>query len=132
MSDFDWVNARAECSLVAAFIRLEKSIKDDTAAANQHFKDHRKFGVVTLQDGNSFSVYEDVQPPRHISFKLSESRISVVRRCDGGENIQFSATLTINKDKQCRFLVAGEELEEWQFRKKALEPLFFSCNGINL
>jgi hypothetical protein len=131
MSDFDWVNARAECSLVAAFIRLEKSIKDDTAAANQRFKDRRKFGV-TIQDSNSFSVYEEVQPPRHITFKLSESQISVVKRCDGREDIQFSATLTINKDKQCRFLVEGEELEEWQFRKKALEPLFFSCNGINL
>lgn len=123
MSDFDWVTARADCSLVAAFIRLEKSIREDTDTANQRFKD-RKFRV-TIQDSSSFSVYEEVQPPRHITFKLSESQIAVVKRCDGREDIQFSATLTINKDKQCRFLIGSEELEEWQFRKKALEPLFF-------
>jgi len=123
MSDFDWVKARAECSLVAAFIRLEKSCQKDVDAANGLFKP-RKFGLLT-HDPNSFSVYEDVQPQRHLTFKLSKSQIAVVKRRDGREDEQFSATLTINKDKQCRFLVGSDELEEWQFRKKALEPLFF-------
>lgn len=125
MSDFDWVKARGECSLVAAFIRLEKSTQEDVDAANQLFeKMRRKFAVIT-HDENSFSVYEDVQPKRHFTFKLSESHISVVKRRDGRDNVLFSATLTIDKDKQCRFLLGSEELEEWQFRKKALEPLFF-------
>jgi len=124
MARFDWVNARAECSLVAAFIRLEKSAEKDTDAANQLFKESRKFGVIS-HDGSSFSVYEDVKPQRHITFKLGESQISIVRRHGAGEDLQFSATLTINKNRECLFLIDSEELEEWQLLKRALEPLFF-------
>ena len=29
-------------------------------------------------------------------------------------------TLTLNRDRQCRFVVDGEELDGWQLRQKAL------------
>jgi hypothetical protein len=124
MADFDWVNARADCSLVAAFIRLEGNATKDADIATKLFKERRKFKVIP-RDGNSFSVYEEVQPQRHVTFKLSETQISIVKRHGGGEDVQFSVTLTIDKNKECRFLIEGDELEEWQVRKKALEPLFF-------
>jgi hypothetical protein len=35
------------------------------------------------------------------------------------------ATLTLNNEGECRLLVNGQELEEWQFRKMMWEELFF-------
>jgi hypothetical protein len=125
MTDFDWVKARSECSLVAAFIRLKKNIRSDVEAANQLYKDiHRKFGII-VHDGGTFAVYEDAIPHQNVTFKLNESRISVSGECDGQDEVKFFATLTLNKDKKCMLLVGGDELEEWQFRKRALEAIFF-------
>jgi hypothetical protein len=64
-----------------------------------------------------------VIPLKEASFTLNQYHISVG---DGREKTNFSATLTLNKDKQCMFLVGNKELEGWQFRKQALELLFFS------
>jgi hypothetical protein len=44
---------------------------------------------------------------------------------DQNDNEFLSATFTLNNDRECKIVVEGEELGSWQFRKKALEPLFF-------
>ena len=51
-----------------------------------------------------------------------ESCIVVV---DENDKELFSASVTVNNDKECVVVVGDEELEQWQFRKKALETLFF-------
>jgi hypothetical protein len=122
MTDFDWVKARSECSMTKMFMRLKADVEEDVEAANLLFKGTGvKFGFTP--NAASFTVYQDVIPLKEVSFTLNQYNISVG---DGREKIKFSATLTLNKDKQCRFLLGTEELEGWQFRKKALELLFFS------
>jgi hypothetical protein len=59
---------------------------------------------------------------RTISFIRSPNSIGVID--DAGKEICV-ATLTITKERECRLLVNGDELTEWQFRKMVLEPLFF-------
>jgi hypothetical protein len=33
--------------------------------------------------------------------------------------------VTLDNERQCKFVVDSAELESWQFRKKALEPIFY-------
>jgi hypothetical protein len=121
LENFDWVKARAECSLFGIFLRLRSNAEEDVANANEIFKDiHRRFGFVS--DAKSFTVFEDVSPRRNVTFKLNADNISV---SNGRGKEQFSATLTLNKDRECRLLVGEEEMDLWFFRKKALEALFF-------
>jgi len=41
----------------------------------------------------------------------------------------MSATVTLTDDRECRIVVGLEIIEEWQFRKRALEFLFFGEVG---
>ena len=126
MTDFDWVDARADCSVTNVFVRLKADTGEDVDAENRFFRGTgRKFALVP--GPTSFIVHQDIVPPRSITFLLSEEKISA---SDERGREQLSATVTLNKDKQCRLLVNGEEMEEWQFRKKALERLFFSGGKI--
>ena len=44
---------------------------------------------------------------------------------DDRDKLICSATLTLNRLGKCRLLVNEEELTQWQFRRMALEKLFF-------
>lgn len=104
------------------FMRPKADVEEDVKAANLLFKGTGvKFGLTP--NVTSFIVYQDVIPLKEVSFTLNQYNISVG---DGREKTNSSATLTLNKDKQCMFLVGNKELEGWQFRKQALELLFFS------
>lgn len=126
MADFNWVTARAQCSIISVFLRLKKGVQDDIEAANSVFKDTgREFRIVP--DVTSFTVYQEIIPPRResISFSLNDNNTEICVRDEGGTP-KFSATVTLNKDKEYRLLVGNDEMEEWRFRQKALEKLFFS------
>jgi hypothetical protein len=41
-------------------------------------------------------------------------------------DVRFEGTLTLNDDGDCRLLVNGQELDEWQVLRRALEQLFFT------
>ncbi len=43
----------------------------------------------------------------------------------GDKSVEFSARLALNDKGECKFTVAGHELDQWQVLKRALEPLFF-------
>lgn len=125
MSDFDWVTARNDCSVIKAFVQLKKDLARDVDIANSLFKEsRRKFSI--NQDANSISVIEETAATlRSISFVLGDTRTTISIEDEKG-NQKFSATVTLNKDKQCVFMVDSEEMESWQLRKKGVGPLFFS------
>jgi hypothetical protein len=39
--------------------------------------------------------------------------------------VLFRASITLTNGGQCKLRVGEEELEQWQFRRMALEKLFF-------
>jgi hypothetical protein len=127
MPEFNWVRARAECSIINAFMRLKLAIRKDVDTANEIFRGTgTKFEIV--HDATSFTVYQETSPPRSISFSLND--VNSLIEVGSEKGTDFSVAITLNKDRQCNFLLAdGEELDEWQFRRKALEKFFFSPSG---
>jgi hypothetical protein len=121
-SVFDWVSARAECSAWKVFKELEQGARGDLDSINskRQPEDHTKFELAKY--GNDrFSILCVGEPKRgSVDFLLKDEEIIVT-----GSGVPLTATLTINNKRQCRLKVKGEDLEQWQFRKMALEGLFF-------
>jgi hypothetical protein len=124
-SSFDWLTARSECTALKMFIHLQDDVEKDLAIAKSVFSDNREKKFTLKKDADRFSVYEEAIPPRRISFILGGTNTEISVEDEKGKK-KFTATLTLNKDKKCMFVVNGEELESWQLRRKALESLFFS------
>jgi hypothetical protein len=119
--DFDWVTARSQCSAATVFERLRvRTIAD----ANLRNKLRESDGVVApiklAPESHSFSVMRG--PIRVVRFVLQDEAIHV-----SDEKLQTTmvATLTLNNEGECRLRVGEEELQLWQFCKRALEGLFF-------
>ena len=123
-SDFDWVQARTDCSLPTVFQRLKLQIKAGADARTETLlKNDAGFGFSTVSEGASISVVlQGKFPLKSIVFTLTESGISVR---DGDDNLTFDAILTLDDGGQCRLKVGTRELEFWQFRRLALEGLLF-------
>lgn len=126
MAEFDWVTARAECSLVVTFEKLKLQLRDDVdkreailragPEANYGFK-------LVLDRKGAAVVMEGNQIHDSVLFRLTDKAIEVV---DNAGKTRFAATPTLDDEGQCKLSVNGQELELWQFRKKALEALFFN------
>jgi hypothetical protein len=125
MSDFDWVTERSNCSTQKVFRSLELGVKADVDKRNA-FRKNGEPKWDTTSATERFSVFReggDGWSKQVVLFSIEGDRIDVSR--DGVH--LFGARLTINNKGQCKLKVQGQEqeLEEWQFRRKALEDLFF-------
>ncbi|MGA8143003.1 MAG: hypothetical protein WB987_03830 [Candidatus Acidiferrales bacterium] len=123
----DWVTARSKCSMGIIFEKLRKQVEEDVAirqkiqqeSANRYyafkFSDTGKDSFSVLVEGNR--IYGTVR------FDWIDSAIHVSNR-DGKQLLM--ATLTLNLEGECRIKINDQEYEMWQFRKMALESLFFN------
>lgn len=125
MGDFDWVTERANCSTLKVFRSLELGVKADVDKRNAVRKNGEpKWNIASSPE--RFSGFREglgEWSPHVIEFALEGDRIAVYS--DSADI--FGARITINNKGQCRLRVNDQELEEWQFRKKALEDLFFQA-----
>jgi len=124
---FDWVKARHACSIEQMFEKLRLDVKADIETRHE-LRERTAFGFV---DDFHFSSREDRFGAtavmrngirRTVVFHLSGNEIIVH---DENDKELFRASVTLDNDKQCKFVVGQEQLEEWQFRKKALEGVLF-------
>lgn len=120
----DWVSERARCSLFEVFRQLRKGVEDDIAARMKLPRpngivfrirgddppDPRRFGVLCFGDQNDA-----------LDFACTDTGIEVR---DASGRVIIRATLTLNDKCECRLRVGGRELENWQFRRRALEEFF--------
>jgi hypothetical protein len=122
-SVFDWVSARAGCSAWKVFKEIEQGARGDIDSINSKRQPEDRIKFELAKHGNDrFSIICVGEPKRgSVDFLLNNEEIIV----SDGSNFRLNATLTINNKRQCRLKVNGEELEQWQFRKRALEGLFF-------
>jgi len=122
-----WVHARAQCSLPHVFKELEQGARDDAEEAQSLVPERSelRFSVATTSS-HRFSVVRTDDPmsgtSRSIDFLLTKDQIEVYR--DYSE-LLYSASLTLNDEGKCRLKVGDKELTQWQFRRTALEKLFF-------
>lgn len=128
-----WVNARKECSLQNVFKVLGDGCKADVRDALQALipaHSHRTYAY-DLHSNGKFSVTrcEDAMlsgPCDSVDFEIVGHEIVVTHMfATAGKNELLRASLTLNNDGECKMLVDGQELEQWQVRRMALEKLFF-------
>jgi hypothetical protein len=127
-SELNWVEARMECSIAQVFKALELGVQDDVDAINARIKKGvaMRFSLVNSKNGNRFSVIREVNyaASGSVDFNLSGDEIKI-----GRDNVlMIQATLTVTNTGKCKLKADGEELEQWQLRRKALEDLFFDKN----
>lgn len=121
MPSENWVKARAQCSAFAAFKKLESGVIEDVAVAKDLGAPQLHFSV----DANlhHFRVIRaSEQSPASVSFTLLGE--TIVAKDDVGDVI-VSAAVVLRDDGECRLVTDSGELEFWQFRRRALENLFF-------
>jgi hypothetical protein len=126
-TNFNWIKARADCSVAQVFKQLELGARNDVEAANEQRKseEHHVFSV-SAEPGR-FSVVRGSRNvhPVSVDFSLEGEEIAA---CVGNE-IKLTATITLNNEGRCMLKVNDEELEQWQVRRTALEDLFFGKSG---
>jgi len=122
--DFDWVGSRSGCSSDVAFERLKGEIEADVAARNAKRPSHHAYGFSSRSDIDCIAVNLDGNAvlKKVIKFRKTAGGISVH---DINDSQIFEASLILNNDGECRFLIDGKECRSWQLRYKALEGLFF-------
>lgn len=117
----DWVRARAECSIDMVFARLQLGLTSDIATINELNKG-RDCLFSLYKEKNGFLVTKAGNfPVRKVLFSLEAGAIKVET-----ERGSFLALPGLNMPGRCLLVIDGKELELWQFRRKALEELFFS------
>ena len=83
--------------------------------------DRFNFGMVS--NGNAFTVNRVEQNSHEsVTFRIAEKGIQVL---DSKDHIFLEGVLTLGDDGECRLKAADKVLEFWQFRRAALEELFF-------
>jgi hypothetical protein len=124
---FDWVDARAACSIKAMFIRLHQGVQMDAEKATTLQPlppagyPKKSFETTPLNGtGMIFSVFSN-ENKAPVQFTLKDDQIEIQTA-----NGPLSVTVALDNQGKCKLRVnRREELEEWQVRKLVLEDLFF-------
>jgi hypothetical protein len=121
--NFDWVSARSACSLKTIFETLKLEVEKDVEIRNRlrPAMAHYVFKMVSKAD--VFTVFVESNKA-HPTTKFSLSNDSIQLR-DGENNLRCDAVLTLNNNGECRLRVHEREYTFWQFRRMALESMFF-------
>ncbi len=124
--DLNWVQKRATCSAAQMFNELTKGIDDDVAVLNslRNLPVDQRFGADMTRDGTTVAVGQYGTAPRpRVLIGIVGDEIEVR---DDTKQAKWRAQVKLNCEGRCILrLEDGTELEQWQFRKKALEGLFF-------
>ena len=121
--ELNWVEKRAACNLAEVFHQLCMEIADDIIAINGMKPKELCFRQDSLSDG-SIVIGQPMRTPRvTVMIGIVDQEIMVRNQLKREE---WSATVGLNDVGRCVLrLRNGSELETWQFRKKALDALFF-------
>jgi len=124
--ELNWVEKRAACTITKLFNQICDGIEKDVSAINvaRNLSEHHLFQADVSRDGTTMVVGQPNRSPRTRVFVVMDNdRINVNEE---RSNITWAAYIGLNDEGRCVLrLEDGTELEQWQFRKKALEGLFF-------
>jgi hypothetical protein len=131
MPGFEWVKERSECSAAKVFEQLRLEVEHDVEIRNAQIAPGAGYRFDVVPKGKKFavvvagikSVGKNV-PFYSVTFTLEDGGVSVH---DNDNKLALNGTLTLNDDGECRLKVKGKEREFWQFRRMALERLFFEA-----
>ncbi len=138
LPDVDWVKERSGCSAGGVFELLKSKVSDDVTARQKQisaaqsmfpsltfYPEDTSFTVVL----HGFNARKGREVHKKVAFTLDDQEISVY---DEQLRLVFKASPTLGDDGRCRLKVTVDnrelELELWQFRRRALESLFFNAD----
>jgi hypothetical protein len=124
--ELDWVTVRAECTIRSVFKRLCDETKIDVSTRNKYLSESQKNNGMSFsveeKDEESFVVYRNGSGiTSSVSFAIFGTCIKAI----GGGTVTIEATMGMNDSGRCMLRMKGAEIENWQFRRKAMESLFF-------
>ena len=125
---WDWVGARRACSAKLMFESLRQAANRNVDAM-----------MVTTSQGGTFNAFHFVpgdetafgvggDDARGVRFSLADHEISVESN-RLTPPILLKARVVLSDDGECRLAVDDRLLQEWQFLKLVLEPLFFDVQA---
>lgn len=128
-NDFGWVSARAECSVSLMFQRLRMQVEADVLRRNEirTVNEKEKYAFRFASENGVFTVSVDgqcIETEIGVGFRRTLTGVEVYTPSDN--KLLFKADVTLSNDGECRMKVGEVEYNYWQFRKKALEDVFFT------
>lgn len=118
----DWVTARENCSITATFEKLKLGVESDTKT--RHDLPGTKCGYEFIGGARDlFSVSLAGSGGLHHVVKFRLDKKTIVVSMDDAPFLE--GRVGLSDEGLCKLTVKGEELELWQFRKRALDNLFF-------
>jgi hypothetical protein len=125
MGGINWVSARATCSIGSLFEQLKIQLKSDIDIRQALVKGPPFFFAFryVAENNTVAALLEGHRLHESVVFRLNDNAIEVM---DKDHKLLLTAAATLNDEGECRLKVGDQELELWQFRKRALENLFFS------
>jgi hypothetical protein len=121
--ELDWVKERAACSLARVFQDLHMGVQGDVRKMNEIRKEEA-FGTRPTDRPNRFIAFRMDDLMRVVHFALEPTLIEIR---DGVSGQSFDVGITLNDEGQCKLRIGGDELEQWQVRRRVLEALFFAA-----
>jgi TusA-related sulfurtransferase len=123
--EFEWVMARATCTIEKMFEQFHQGVVDDVVAINSLRKFPEEKGFKVEQSGREYSFIikraEAIRPFVKFSIAVGDC-INVSTDADkNGRDYR----ITLNDEGRCKLTENGEEHEQWQVRRASLESLFF-------
>lgn len=122
---FDWVKARAKCSLRKVFADLHLQVREDVRIANELPENSQRkapFEVVPNDGGDAFTVRREGTIRPTVTFRL-ESECIIVDSDFNSSGWEFCVGL--NDEGRCVLRDKEGEYEQWQVRRMTLEMLLF-------
>ncbi len=124
--ELNWVEKRAACTVGQMFNKLCNDFEGDVSAINtvRKLSDNNRFCINPVGDGSTIVIGQPSRFPRVVvKIGVVENEIEVQ---DGATRSAWRVGIGLNNEGRCTLrLNESTELEQWQFRKKALEGLFF-------
>jgi hypothetical protein len=119
-AELDWVRARTRCKITVLFQKLKLAVEQDTKIRHDEGPSERGYHF-EANHLNFFVTVAGAAAPHIVTFRLDDDVLSVLL----DDHIEFTASVSLCDDGECRFHVGGKPLELWQLRRRALERLFF-------
>lgn len=120
--ELDWVKERSACTLEKVFSELHRGVEEDVKTANLLPLQGPPFQLVVV-DSRSFVVRRGEAIKPVVTFMLETAGILVNSTAS---NEEWRFTVGLNNEGRCQLRHEGQEYEQWQVRKMALEGLFFA------
>lgn len=122
---FNWVKAKAECSVSQVFSELRFGVEDDIAEINKlrGGSPDKDVHIAQNGNGNTFKVWRGESPEPSIKFRMVDDRIEVL---DGNGTPTAEYRVSLNDEGCCALLRGDGEIAQWRARREALEGVFFN------